>query len=135
MIFNRTSGFLTLPVSGIYYLYSQVHMTVVTNFTKGIRLGHKTVVCSPRRNCNTIQEAAESTSLPAHLQSYSGLHTDKFAGHFHGGLFHFPAGTHVGIVTFWPSHRVMTDANITLELKFSALWQESFLGAYLVDPE
>ena len=124
MHFNRNTGFLTLPVNGTYFIYSQILFTIKQTNTSNIlpiRMGHRTVACDAEDTC------AMSPFGTPHLESYAYPYDDSSNQdvHYHGGLFFFRAGTKIAIVSLY---------NHTATLQYRAAWERSFMGAFLVNP-
>jgi len=129
MVFNRSSGYLRLPVDGLYYIYSQVQFWSNTAVNNPIVMKYATVSIIPKSD----QHEYKSTLIPrAQLESigmpYAG---PKVAATFnHGGLFHFPAGTQIGIQAFYDPR---IDTNRGEWLKFSGTSEDTFMGAFLIN--
>ena len=95
---------------------------------KSIVMKYATVTIIPQSD----QHEYKSTEYPrAQLESigmpYSG---PKVAATFnHGGLFHFPAGTQIGIGAFYDPR---IDSERGESLKFSGTSEDTFMGAFLI---
>ena len=122
MKFDGRSGFLILPVSGVYFIYSQVLFTITqedASNTVPIKMGHKTVVCRPEHTCEMAYPGT------VHMESYASPYDDALNRdvHYHGGLFFFHAGTKIAIVALYDDR---------VSLGYRATWEGSFMGAFLV---
>lgn len=123
MIFDRELGALIVPVEGIYFVYSQVHINV-SNPTQVLLAGTQTYICETER-CRT--PSLESKAL-----------TDiTRAPYYHGGLFHLTANSTIKIAAWYDIH-VAADDNPRVESHADSLayynhFTNTFFGAYLVD--
>ena len=120
MKFNRTTGYLTLPVDGIYFIYSQVQLS--SNTVASIFMSHGTLVYTPGH-----PELKTGSRPMRYLESYGRPYAGSRvkATFNHGGLFHLPAGAQVGIATHYDTRGE--------SLWFSGAPEDSFMGAFLVN--
>ena len=120
MNFNRTTGYLTLPVDGIYYIYSQVQFS--SNSAASIYMSYGTLVYTPGHpELKTV--AGPRRYLESYGRPYAGSMVK--ATFNHGGLIHLPAGAQVGIAAHYDTRGD--------SLGFSGAPEDSFMGAFLVN--
>ena len=132
MAFNRTSGFLYLPVDGTYFIYSQVQFH--SNSSEPILMGHRTVVCLPPPHGRCSVPDAVHSGANVYMETITEPYVEaNTVAQFHGGIFHFPAGTQVGVWGYWPfgTGSALGSEEALFELKAS--WYHTFMGAYLID--
>ncbi len=132
MVFNRSSGFLTLPKDGVYYVYSHVEFKL-QDTEKTYEAHARMVVCIPGETCqmdaylyHKLSESGGTVSQPNdRLKPNQGEH-----GLYQGGLFHFPAGTRILILAKDPKFKT----RITVKRGGDKLVinSDSYMGAYLV---
>lgn len=114
MIFDRDIGALVVPVEGIYFVYSQVHVNV-SNPSGVLLIGTQTFICEESRCRSTAYLVSQAL-------------TDVTYGPFyHGGLFHLNANSTIKIAAWF-------DASASAgSLAYSAHFTNTFFGAYLVE--
>ena len=142
-MFNRTSGFVTLPLNGTYFLYSQVQFKIETNFTKPDRVGYRTVVCIPPPHGYCTTPGALTGQGSPYMET---LPQDQYVegtsnALFHGGVFHLPANSQVGLVAYYSRSLRQKYGSSSNDggggeetgLGYRATWYHSYLGVFLVD--
>ena len=123
MSYSKETGFLLLPVDGVYFVYSQV-MFSATDMTSGqaISMGHRTVVCRPEdSSCGPSTPLLETMSYPARAPDGSAL-----SSFYHGGLLSATAGTQIGVAGWYDTK--LQDRSLQIDMH----WSHSYLGAFLV---
>lgn len=123
MSYNKDTGYLLLPVDGIYFIYSQV-MFSAKNASNGqtIMMGHRTVVCRPdSSSCGPTTALLETMSYPA-------IATDKSTldSYYHGGLLNAVAGTQIALAGWYDNN--LQNGNLLIDTH----WSHSYMGAFLV---
>ena len=123
MSYNKRTGFLLLPVDGLYFVYSQV-MYSATNVPSGkvVKMGHRTVVCLPEDpNCGPATVMMETMSYPARATDNSAYNS-----YYHGGILSATAGTQIAVAGWY-------DTNLPdNSLRINTHWSHSFMGAFLI---
>ena len=122
MKFNRTMGYLTLPVDGIYYIYSQVQFSSNTAENNNA-MAYGTLVYTPghpklKRSVRYLESFGRPFAGPRVKATFN-----------HGGLFHLPAGAQIHIAAKYDTRAIKPKES----LWFSGFWEDSFMGAFLVD--
>ena len=120
MIFNRSIGALVVPVEGIYFVYSQVHINV-SNPTESVPTGTQMFICE--------EEFCRATP---YLVSRA-LTDVTYGPYYHGGLFHLNANSTIKVAAWYDStvgRRVDPHAE---SIAYQAYFQNTFFGAYLVE--
>lgn len=128
MSYNKTSGFIKVPVTGYYNVYSQMYFEPTEKRSTPIRMGHKTVLCNCATTCSCSSLDAEagqiktSKSKPV-IQSSSSqtMGTSKY----HGGVFKLEANSYIGLV---PTVRSASPFGT----RYSFISYDSFFGAFLI---
>ena len=126
MKFNRTMGYLTLPVDGIYYIYSNVQFSSNT-VASNIVMEYDTLVYTPNH-----PKLLTGSRPVSYLESYGRPHAagSKVKATFnHAGLFHLPAGAQVSIAARYDTNAIKKNES----LWFSGYSRVSFMGAFLVE--
>ena len=126
MKFNRTKGYLTLPVDGIYYIYSNVQFSSNT-VASNIVMEYDTLVYTPNH-----PKLLTGSRWVSYLESYGRPHAagSKVKATFnHGGLFHLPAGAQVSIAARYDTNAIKKNES----LWFSGYSRVSYMGAFLVE--
>lgn len=116
MVFDRETGELIVPVTGIYFVYSQVHLEI-SNSSNLIVAGTKTAMCPHRQPCS-------STPL-MRTEVFTDVSSDPF---YHGGLFNLTANSTISIAAFGRVNGTIVDS-----LAYKTYFAHTFLGAYLVE--
>ena len=116
MVFIRDTGELIVPVDGIYFVYSQVHVEV-TNTTNMVLAGTQTIICPSQGRCRP------TTSMLTEM--LTDLTTEPF---YHGGLFHLTANSTISIATFGRVNGTHVDS-----LAYKTYFANTFMGAFLVE--
>ena len=121
--YNPNTGYLTVPVTGIYFLYSQLHIIVKDISGVEIRsLRHQTV-----KNCTHCGRTSNSFPI---MKSYIPFESQEgLTPTYPGGLFRLEAGEGFAITVYYGSRLAGSDPS----RKF--MYQESFMGVYLVSKE
>ena len=115
MTFDPDAGSLKVPVQGIYFVYSQVHINT-TNATRNIFAGHQTMICEGEQCRSTVYVMSKAL-------------TDVTVGPFyHGGLFNLSANSTISVAA-WYDRRIGPSDTIG----YRAAFQNTFLGAFLVE--
>lgn len=135
MVFNRSSGFLTLPKDGVYYVYSHVQFKLQET-DKTYETVARIAACVPGETCKMdpynypkLTESGGTITQHNHRKRPSGGEN----GLYQGGLFHFPAGTRILILAKDPKFGLSKrERSETDKLLTSAAREESYMGAYLV---
>lgn len=123
MSFNKDTGFLLLPLDGVYFVYSQVVFSA-TDVSSGqtISMGHRTVVCRPGDlSCGPGMPLLETISYPARAPDRSVL-----SSYYHGGLLSATAGTQIAVAGWYDPN--LQDRSLQIDMH----WSHSYLGAFLV---
>ena len=128
MIFDRDMGALIVPVEGIYFVYSQVHVNI-SNPTRVLLTGTQTIICEERRCRST-----------PYLMSQA-LTDVTYEPFYHGGLFHLNANSTIKIAAWYDAivgRDIKAPDGTTVNqsadsLAYTAHFPNSFLGAYLVE--
>ena len=114
-MFDRTTGELIVPVKGIYFVYSQVHMEV-TNASSLVCAGTQTIICPQQGSCRpTISMLSEVLT---------DLTTEPF---YHGGLFTLNANSTIRIAAFGRVNNTHVSS-----LAYKTYYANTFMGAFLV---
>ena len=129
MTFDRETGALIVPVEGIYFVYSQVHVNV-SNPSQVVPTGTQTFICETERCRST-----------AYLESKALTDLTR-APYYHGGLFHLNANSTIKVAA-WYDVTVGADDNPLVESRADSLayynhFTNTFFGAYLleeIDPD
>ena len=115
MVFNRTTGELIVPVKGVYFIYSQVHMEV-TNTSNLMCAGTQTIICPQQGSCRpTISMLSEVLT---------DLTSEPF---YHGGLFRLNANSTIRIAAFG-----RVNGTHVSSLAYKTYFANTFMGAFLV---
>lgn len=124
MTFHRSSGFLELPVSGVYFVYYQVMFRPRGKTPRMAR--SRLVACIPNQDCSYI--AADNDP---YMQTESDLAGRYGNSKYQAGLFHFPAGTQIAILV-WNElyNRPHLDP-----IRYDNHGYNTYIGSYLVDQE
>lgn len=130
MAFNKTTGFLRLPVDGIYFVYSQI-VFKIDNLDVPFSIKHQTVACIPNHGCTSPDSGATQTYVET-VDRYLGNVSQDAESTYHGTLLHFPAGTQVALVTFKPEDLLST-VRSDRDVFVDATWHRTFMGAFLVE--
>lgn len=123
IMFHRSSGFLELPVAGVYYVYHQI--TFRPRGRGPVRLARsRLVACIPDQDCSYIAEDNNP-----YMQTESELAGRYGNSKFQAGLFWFPAGSQIAILV-WNElyNRPHLDA-----IRYDDYGYNTYMGAYLVD--
>lgn len=124
MVFHRFTGFLELPVAGVYYVYHQV---TFRPSTKELRLGRiRLVSCIPGEDCSYLTSSEDNDP---YMQMESDLKGKYGSSKFQGGMFHFPAGAQVAILAW---NEVFSDDSLR-SLRYNDHGHNTYMGAFLVD--
>ena len=121
MIFDRDIGAIIVPVEGIYFVYSQVHVNI-SNPREVVLSGTQTFICESESGCRTT----------AYLVSQAL--TDVTHGPFyHGGLFHLNANSTIKIAAWYDASVGEERGSRADSLAYTAYFAKSFFGAFLVE--
>lgn len=115
MVFDRQQGTLIVPVEGIYFVYSQVHINM-THAPDNVFSGHQTFICE------------DSCRASAYLVSRA-LTDVTIGAYYHGGLFHLSAGSTIMVVSWYD--RAIRAAHGSIA--YQATFPNTFFGAFLVE--
>ena len=116
MVFDRDEGTLKVPVEGVYFVYSQVHVSARNMTGAVVLLGTQTLICE-HSHCR------ETTYM------LSRGSTDEGDGPFyHGGLFQLNANSTIKIAAFGKA-----DNSHIGSLAYETYFANTFMGAYLVE--
>ncbi len=115
MTFDRQRGALIVPVEGIYFVYSQVHINM-THAPDNVFSGHQTMIC-------------EGSCYPTAYLVSRGLTDITIGAYYHGGLFHLSAGSKITVVAWYD--RDIRAANGSIA--YQATFPNTFFGAFLVE--
>lgn len=122
MIFHRSSGFLELPVTGVYFVYYQV---MFRPRGRRVRMARsRLVACIPDQDCSYITADSDP-----YMQTESDLAGRYRNSKYQAGLFHFPAGTRVAILV-WNELYNRPDLEA---IRYDDHGYNTYMGAYLVD--
>lgn len=116
MVFDRKTGELIVPVKGIYFVYSQIHVEV-TNASSLVLAGTQTIICPQQGGCRP------TTSMLSEV--LSDITTEPF---YHGGLFHLSANSTIRIAAFGRVDGTHVDS-----LAYKTYFANTFMGAFLVE--
>ena len=123
MSYNKETGFLLLPVDGMYFVYSQV-MFSARNVPSSqvVKMGHRTVVCRPGdSSCGPSTPMMESMSYPSRAADGNAL-----SSHYHGGVLSATAGTQVAVAGWYDTN--LPDGSLLIDTH----WSHSYMGAFLI---
>ena len=133
MSYNKTTGFLRVPVSGYYNVYSQV-LLEPSNISSAKMFGHYTSSCTcPDHNTNCQCSLLETgvgyiaDKTQKNLLASTTFNT-RAQSNYHGGVFHLEAGTYLGIL-------VNLKSNPQASVKFNTYFENSFIGAFLISED
>ena len=117
MVFLRETGELVVPVEGIYFVYSQVHVEVTNSTSNLVLVGIQTIMCPQQGSCRpTTSMLSEALTDPT---------TEPF---YHGGLFHLTANSTISIATFGRVNGTHVNS-----LAYKTYFANTFMGAFLVE--
>ena len=136
MAFNRTTGFLRVPVSGYYNVYSQVLIAPINKSSSGFVFGHSTSYCTclpdePDCQCSVLEPGVgyiRNNELESNNLATSTTFNSRPQSSYHGGVFHLEAGGYLGVV-------VKLVRNEAPQVGFSTVSENSFLGAFLISED
>ena len=137
MFFNRSSGFLRLPKTGVYYVYSLVHFRGGSSRDTEPEqvIKSKMVACIPNLECEFPEEHYVSY-LHSERRLFNATRYDE-ENNFQAGLFHFPAETQLAIVVNNPKFRqTFEQRNQGPDMMYlDGRRQHTYMGAFLVDDD
>jgi hypothetical protein len=116
MVFHRDTGELVVPVEGIYFVYSQVHVDI-GNASNLVLAGIQTIICPQQGRCRPTTSMLTETFLDTTTEPF-----------YHGGLFHLQANSTIRIAAFGRVNGSHVDS-----LAYRTYFANTFLGAYLVE--
>ena len=116
MVFDQDTGELIVPVKGIYFVYSQVHVEV-GNSSSLVLAGTQTIICPQQGRCRP------TTSMLTEV--LTDVTTEPF---YHGGLFQLSANSTVRIAAFGRVNGTHVDS-----LAYKTYFASTFMGAFLVE--
>ena len=126
MSYDRESGFLQVPVDGIYFVYSQVLME--TDSEEPVQYGHSTVSCTCDEDCTCHEMATvngRELSVYRNGDEYMTSFTRGSGGtNYHGGLFSLSNNSYIAIVGHYNELGNIDHINLGSS--------EAFFGAYLI---
>lgn len=125
MTFHRSSGFLELPTSGVYYVYHQVMFRTARDPSP--RLARSRLVgCIPGEDCSYL----EGQDQP-YMQTETNLEGKYGTSKFQAGLFHFPAGAQIAVLVL---NELFTRPRIN-PINYDDFGHNTYMGAFLVDED
>lgn len=120
MIFDRDIGALVVPVEGVYFVYSQVHVNV-SNPNQVLVTGTQTMICETERCRSTSYILSQA------------LTDDTYGPFYHGGLFYLNANSTIKIAAWYdPTIGRRVDPHAE-SLAYTSHFTNTFFGAYLVE--
>ena len=120
MHFDRLTGYLTVPVTGVYFVYSQLHLVVRGDVDTERTLKHRTVFsCNYNLHPEIKMESLSSFNTSGGLQPT-----------YQGGVFRLNAGQCIGVTVGYGS-AISDLSNYMIKSHLT----RSFMGAYLVSKE
>lgn len=142
MSYNTKTGFLKVPVEGIYFIYSQVLVQVqepvsIQTYPEPVKMGHRTVICKCENeemlddSCSCFsseedQHVMNDVRSYPYMESYS--HFNGIGGsNYHGGLFKLTANSYISIIPHFPE---MNTPRTTITVEYI----KSFFGGFFVSP-
>jgi hypothetical protein len=120
MTFHRSSGFLELPVSGVYYIYHQITFRPRGSSARLAR--SRLVACIPDQSCSYITD-------DPYTQTETNLEGRYGTSKFQGGLFRFPAGSQIAILV---QNELFSRPHLTA-IRYDDAGFNTYMGGYLVD--
>lgn len=121
MIFDRDIGAIIVPVEGIYFVYSQVHINI-SNPQDVVLSGTQTFICENQRGCRTTRYLVS--------QALTDVTYEPF---YHGGLFHLNANSTIKIAAWYDQSVGGGDDSRADSVAYTAYFSDSFFGAFLVE--
>ena len=136
MSFNKTTGFLRVPVSGYYNVYSQVLIAPMNKSSSGFAFGHYTSYCTcptdePDCQCSALEPGVgyiKNNLVESDHLAASTTFNSRPQSSYHGGVFHLKAGAYLGVL-------VKLTSNEAPQVGFSTVSENSFLGAFLISED
>ena len=118
MSYNATTGFLTVPVDGPYFIYSQI----MVNTTEP--LGHVTVFCEPKKSsdCEGLSGVITSSMIKILTRSKQPGNQD-FASNYQGAVKFLKAGSQLALIP---------PLDYSGEYTYFAEQTQAYFGAFLV---
>ena len=126
MIFHRKSGFLEVPVTGVYYVYSQVTFRPGRGIAR--RAMSRLVACIPGARCSY------PTEDDVYMQTETGVVGTIGNSKFQAGVFYFPSGTQIAILV-WNEINSNQDLPSREKIRYDQLRYNTYFGAFLVDED
>lgn len=135
MVFNRSSGFLTLPKDGVYYVYSHIEFKL-QDTDKTYETAARIAACIPGETCKMdpyLYDRLTESGGTVTQHNYRRKPGEGEHGLYQGGLFHFPAGTRILVLAKDPKFKTSrTEQRLSDKLLTSSMKEKSYMGAYLV---
>lgn len=121
MSYSSQTGFLTVPVDGLYFVYSQI----TVNTTEP--LGHVTFVCScvessPDCDCLSDDGTITSSKVKEFLSSNQPANQD-FSSNYHGSVKYLEADSQLALIP---------PLSYSGEYTYFAEWTQAYFGAFLI---